>query len=67
MAEKLRVGLIGANVSYEWSPRAHIPAHLALTHSELAAVCTAYPIRLPAQVHPKPGGRLPTRCTLRAR
>ena len=44
MAEdKIRVGLIGANVSYGWSPRAHIPALLALPEFELAAVCTAHP------------------------
>ena len=43
MSEKLRVGLIGANVSYGWSPRAHIPALLALPGVELAAVCTARP------------------------
>ena len=43
MADKLRVGLIGANVSYGWSPRAHIPALLALPDVELAAVCTAHP------------------------
>ena len=43
MPDKLRVGLIGANVSYGWSPRAHIPALLALPDVELAAVCTAHP------------------------
>ena len=39
---KLRVGLIGANVSYGWSPRAHLPALKALSEFELAAVCTAH-------------------------
>ena len=39
---RLRVGLIGANVSYVWSPRAHIPALLSLPDFELAAVCTAH-------------------------
>ena len=39
---RLRVGLIGANVSYVWSPKAHIPALLSLPDFELAAVCTAH-------------------------
>ena len=44
MAERpLRVGIIGANVSYGWGSRAHIPAILALPEFELAAVCTAHP------------------------
>ena len=41
-AEKLRVGLIGASVSSGWSPRAHIPALMALPEIELAALCTAH-------------------------
>ena len=41
--EKLRVGLIGANANYGWSPRATIPALLALPEIELTAVCTAHP------------------------
>ena len=41
-ASTLRVGLIGANADYGWSPRAHIPAILALPDVELAAVCTAH-------------------------
>ena len=41
-AGRLSVGLIGANVGYGWSPRAHIPAILALPELELAAVCTAH-------------------------
>ena len=40
--DKLRVGVIGANVSYGWSPRAHLPALRALPNIELAAVCTAH-------------------------
>jgi predicted dehydrogenase len=36
------VGLIGANVSQGWAPRAHVPAILALPEIELAAVCTAH-------------------------
>ena len=38
--EKLRVGVIGANPSYGWSPRAHLPALVALPDIELVAVCT---------------------------
>ncbi len=40
--EKIRVGLIGANVSRGWGPSAHIPALLALPEYELTAVCTAH-------------------------
>ena len=36
---KLRVGVIGANVDYGWAPRTHLPA---LPDFELAAVCTAH-------------------------
>lgn len=42
MPDKLRVGLIGANASYGWSPRAHLPALKALTDVELVAICTAH-------------------------
>ena len=38
--EKIRVGIIGANVSYGWGTRAHIPAIKGLPEFELAAVCT---------------------------
>ena len=41
-ADKIRVGVIGANVNYGWGPRAHLPALLALPDFELAAVCTAH-------------------------
>ena len=40
--EKIRVGLIGANVHYGWSMRAHLPALLALPEYELTAVCTRH-------------------------
>ena len=44
MAEqRIRVGIIGANVSYGWAPRAHLPALLAMPEFELAAVCTSRP------------------------
>ncbi len=40
---RLRVGLIGANVSYGWAPRAHLPALKAMGDTiEVAAVCTAH-------------------------
>ena len=42
MADKLKIGIIGANVGYGWSPRAHLPALLAMPDFELAAVCTAH-------------------------
>ena len=41
-ADKLRVGLIGANATVGWSPRSHIPALLGLPDLELAAICTAH-------------------------
>ena len=40
--DKIRVGLIGANVQAGWSHRSHIPALLGLPEYELAAVCTAH-------------------------
>ena len=39
-AERIRVGIIGANVSYGWGTRAHVPAMKALPEFELVAVCT---------------------------
>ena len=41
-ATRLRLGMIGANISYGWGPRAHLPAVLALPEIELAAICTAH-------------------------
>ena len=43
MTDKIRVGIIGASASYGWSKRAHLPALLALSDFELAAVCTSRP------------------------
>jgi predicted dehydrogenase len=44
MADKLRVGLVGANASGgSWSSVAHIPAMRAVRELELAAVCTRRP------------------------
>ena len=40
--DKIRLGVIGANVSYGWTPRAHMPAIANLPQIELAAVCTAH-------------------------
>ena len=39
--DKIRLGIIGANASYGWSMRAHLPALLALPEYELTAVCTS--------------------------
>ena len=39
---RLRVGIIGANASYGWAPRAHMPSLMGLPDFELAAVCTAH-------------------------
>ena len=38
--EKIRIGIIGANVNYGWGTRAHIPAIKELPEFELVAVCT---------------------------
>src|SRR5215813_8767805 len=40
MADKIRLGLIGASVSGTWSARAHLPAVRASSDVELTAVCT---------------------------
>jgi len=40
MADKIRLGLIGASVSGTWSARSHLPALQASADVELAAVCT---------------------------
>jgi predicted dehydrogenase len=40
MAEKIRLGLIGASVSGTWSARSHLPAVQASSDVELTAVCT---------------------------
>ena len=40
--DKIRVGIIGANVSRGWGSSAHIPALLSLPEYELTAVCTAH-------------------------
>src|SRR5215470_17819472 len=40
MADKIRLGLIGASVTGTWSARAHLPAVQASSDVELTAVCT---------------------------
>jgi predicted dehydrogenase len=40
MAEKIRLGLIGASVKGTWSARSHLPALQASSEVELTAVCT---------------------------
>jgi predicted dehydrogenase len=40
MADKIRLGLIGASVSGTWSARSHLPALRASVDVELTAVCT---------------------------
>src|SRR6202035_1752606 len=40
MADKIRLGLIGASVSGTWSARSHLPAVAASSDVELTAVCT---------------------------
>ena len=39
---KIRLGLIGANPTQGWGPRAHLPALPYIPEIELAAVCTAH-------------------------
>ena len=36
--EKIRVGIIGANVGYGWTPRSHAPAIAEMPNVEFAAV-----------------------------
>ena len=43
MADKIRLGIIGANVRAHWAPRSHLPAILASPDYELTAVCTTKP------------------------
>jgi predicted dehydrogenase len=45
MADKIRVGIVGATVTQggsSWGQNAHVPALKALPHFELKAVCTAH-------------------------
>jgi predicted dehydrogenase len=43
MADKIRLGLIGASVKGTWSARSHLPAVRASSDFELTAVCTTKP------------------------
>src|SRR5438045_1341134 len=38
--DRIRLGVIGANLHQGWAPRAHLPAIVASPDFELAAVCT---------------------------
>ena len=40
MADKIRLGIIGANIHRGWAPRSHLPAVVASPEFELTAVCT---------------------------
>jgi predicted dehydrogenase len=40
MAEKIRLGFVGANVQALWASQSHYPALLASTDVDIAAVCT---------------------------
>jgi predicted dehydrogenase len=40
VADKIRLGIIGANVHRGWAPRSHLPAVTASPEYELTAVCT---------------------------
>ena len=39
-SDKIRLGVIGANPTVGWAPRAHLPALMASPDIELTAVCT---------------------------
>jgi len=40
--DRIRLGIVGANVDYGWGSKAHLPAILTLPEYELTAVCTAH-------------------------
>src|SRR5439155_14938233 len=43
MADKIRLGFVGANVRSNWASQSHFPALLASPDVELTAVCTTRP------------------------
>jgi predicted dehydrogenase len=43
MAEKIRLGFVGANVHSNWASQSHFPALLASPDVEMTAVCTTRP------------------------
>ncbi|MGE3536876.1 MAG: Gfo/Idh/MocA family protein [Candidatus Tectimicrobiota bacterium] len=56
-SDKIRLGVIGANPSAGWAPRAHLPALMASAEVELTAVCTTRPESAAASAQ-KYGARL---------
>ena len=40
MADKIRLGILGANIHRGWARRSHLPAIVASPEFELIAVCT---------------------------
>jgi predicted dehydrogenase len=40
--DKIRLGIIGANIHYGWGSRAHLPALTHLPDYEVVALCTAH-------------------------
>ena len=43
MADKIRLGFVGANVRATWAAQSHFPALLASPDVEMTAVCTTRP------------------------
>lgn len=43
MTDRIRLGIVGANVRANWAPRSHMPALLASPDFEITAVCTTRP------------------------
>src|SRR4051812_47546133 len=43
MADRIRLGFVGANVRASWATRAHFPALMASPDIEMTAVCTTRP------------------------
>ena len=43
MADKIRLGFVGANVNSTWASQSHFPALLASPDVEITAVCTTRP------------------------
>src|SRR5436190_15690784 len=43
MADRIRLGFVGANVRASWATRAHFPALMASPAVEMTAVCTTRP------------------------
>ena len=41
-SDKIRIGVIGANVSKGWAHRSHLPALMASPEFELTGVCTTH-------------------------